>query len=293
MPLEIASEAADARARCDEARAQGARIAFVPTMGALHLGHLHLVDVAKERSDFVVVSIFVNPTQFGPAEDLDRYPRDLEGDVAKLSARDVQLVFAPSVEAMYAPGARTVVSVKGITDGLCGAHRPGHFDGVATIVAKLFDIVGPCAAVFGRKDYQQLQVVKRLVADLNMPVEIVGVPTIREEDGLAMSSRNAYLSAAERARGLSIPRGLSAAHALYRGGERSARDLRAAVAQLVEKSADRVDYVTVAAPDTLSELSGEIGERALIAVAAQFGRTRLIDNTVLGEDEPPIPGGET
>ena len=288
MPIAILPEPTAVRARCDEARSLGRRVAFVPTMGALHAGHLRLVEVARGLGDLVVVSVFVNPTQFGPGEDFDRYPRDLAGDAAKVESRGADLVFAPTVAAMYPKGARTRVSVSGLTAGLCGAHRPGHFDGVATIVAKLFNVVGPCAAVFGRKDYQQLQVVTRLAADLDMPVEIVGVPTVREADGLAMSSRNAYLSPDERRRGLSIARGLSAAHQLFRGGERDAGALRRAVAARVDESADAVDYVTVADPASLQELTAEVGDRALIAVAARFGKTRLIDNTVLGEDEPPI-----
>jgi len=294
MPLVIAKEISDARTLCESARLGGKRVAFVPTMGALHEGHLRLIDAARESGGFVAVSIFVNPIQFGPGEDFDRYPRDLDGDASKLRARGVDLVFAPLASAMFPDEARTKVSVSEITQGLCGAFRKGHFDGVATIVTKLFNIIGPCAAVFGRKDYQQLQVVKRLVADLDMPVEVVGVPTVREADGLALSSRNAYLSVEERQRGLSISRGLSSAHALFRSGERSSRALRLAVSELVEKNADGVDYITVADPDSLTEcpLSDDVGARALIAVAARFGRTRLIDNTVLGEDAPPIGFGE-
>jgi pantoate--beta-alanine ligase len=294
MSLVIAKEIVDARSRCEDARRGGMRVAFVPTMGALHEGHLRLVDAAREKGGFVAVSVFVNPAQFGPGEDFDKYPRDLDGDASKLRARGVDLVFAPPASAMYPEGARTKVSVSEITRGLCGAHRPGHFDGVATVVTKLFNIIGPCAAVFGRKDYQQLQVVKRLVADLDMQVEVVGVPTVREGDGLALSSRNAYLSADERRRGVSISRGLSAAHALFRSGERSSGALRLAVSELVEKNADGVDYISVADPDSLREFSqGEdVSARALIAVAARFGKTRLIDNTVLGEDAPPLGLGD-
>jgi len=282
----------EAHARCDEARRLGKRVAFVPTMGALHEGHLRLVDAARERGGFVAVSVFVNPTQFAPGEDFSKYPRDLDGDVAALSERGADLVFSPSVQAMYPEGACTQVLVSEITAGLCGAHRPGHFAGVATVVAKLLNIVGPCAAIFGRKDYQQLLVVRRLVADLDMPIEIVGVPTVRDADGLALSSRNAYLSVEERQRALAIPHGLAAAHALYASGERRASEIRAAVAVPVERAADAVDYVGVADPDSLAPiLSGEIGDRALVAVAARFGRTRLIDNTVLGEDAPPVRGG--
>ena len=278
----------EARARCDAARGRGARVAFVPTMGALHEGHLRLIDAARERGGFVAVSVFVNPTQFAPGEDFSTYPRDLAGDVSKLSERGVDLVLAPPVEAMYASDARTRVPVSDLTAGLCGPHRPGHFDGVATVVAKLLNIVGPCAAIFGRKDFQQLAVIRRLVADLDMPVEVVGVRTVRDSDGLALSSRNAYLSADERARALAIPRALTAAHSLFQSGERRAEAIRAAVSDPVESAADSVDYVAVADPGSLAEVrTGEICGRALIAIAARFGRTRLIDNTVLGEDEPP------
>jgi pantoate--beta-alanine ligase len=289
-PLPIVTNPREARARCDEARCRGLRVSFVPTMGALHEGHLRLVDVARERGGVVVVSLFVNPTQFAPGEDFAKYPRDLDDDVAKLSGRGVDVVISPSVEAMYPKGACTRVTVSGITAGLCGAHRPGHFAGVATVVTKLFNIVGPCTAIFGRKDYQQLAVVRRLVADLDMPIEIVGVPIVRDVDGLALSSRNAYLSTEERQRGLSISRGLGAAHSLYENGDRNVDRIRAAVAGPVGRAADIVDYVSVVDPDSLEELSSkEMGERALVAVAARFGATRLIDNTVLGEDAPPVP----
>jgi pantoate--beta-alanine ligase len=291
-PLATIADPKEARARCDEARRGGRRVAFVPTMGALHEGHLRLVDAARARAELVAVSIFVNPTQFAPGEDYARYPRDLEGDAAKLEGRGADLLFTPSVDSMYPAGACTRITVSGVTEGLCGAHRPGHFGGVATVVAKLLNIIGPCAAIFGRKDYQQLLVVRRLARDLDLPVEIVGVPTARDADGLAMSSRNAYLSPDERRRALSIPRGLAAAHSLFARGERSGAALRAAVAGLVESAADTVDYVTVADPESLAETrSGAVGDTALVAVAARFGKTRLIDNTVLGVDAPPTEAG--
>ncbi|MCK9461163.1 MAG: pantoate--beta-alanine ligase [Proteobacteria bacterium] len=289
-PPIIVTDPEEARARCDEARRRGERVAFVPTMGALHEGHLRLLDAAREAGGFVVASVFVNPTQFAAGEDFGRYPRDLEGDVAKISGRGAELVFSPPVEAMYPEGACTQVVVSGLTGGLCGAHRPGHFAGVATVVTKLLNIVGPCAAIFGRKDYQQLLVVRRLAADLDLPVEIVGVPTVRDEDGLALSSRNVYLSAGERRRALAIPRSLAAAHALFAKGERRPEAIRRAVAGPIESAADSVDYVAVADPDTLSEAApAGFGGRALVAVAARFGGTRLIDNTVLGEDNSPLP----
>ncbi|MDD5309925.1 MAG: pantoate--beta-alanine ligase [Deltaproteobacteria bacterium] len=280
------------RAACDGARGAGLKIAFVPTMGALHEGHLALVDEARRRGDVVAVSIFVNPAQFGPKEDFDKYPRTLEADVAKLAARGVELVLAPEASSMYAPGHATAVRVEGLTRGLCGGKRPGHFEGVATIVLKLFNIVGPCTAVFGRKDYQQLKVIERMACDLDVPVTIIGHPTVREQGGLAMSSRNAYLSAAERDRALLLSAGLRAAHGMWARGERMIGALRRAVVASVDKAADSVDYVTAADPDTLAELldSTVAEDRLLLAVAARVGKTRLIDNTVLGEDAPP--GGE-
>jgi pantoate--beta-alanine ligase len=286
----VVTEIPGVRELCSAARADGKRVAVVPTMGALHEGHLALVDRARSQGEFVVVTIFVNPTQFGPNEDLARYPRDLEGDVAKLEEREANLVFAPEVSAMYPKGHVTTVHLSGLTEHLCGAHRPGHFDGVATIVAKLFNIIGPCVGVFGRKDYQQLKVIRRMVRDLDMPVEVVGVPTIREVDGLARSSRNAYLSPKDRERALSIPRGLTAAHYAFGRGERRVDELLGAVEAFVKVAADSIDYVSAADPETLEPLARHAGcgERLLIAVAARFGATRLIDNTVIGEDSLPL-----
>ncbi|RYE88758.1 MAG: pantoate--beta-alanine ligase, partial [Myxococcales bacterium] len=208
------------REACAGARAAGQRVALVPTMGALHEGHLDLARAARRHAQFVVASIFVNPTQFGPNEDFARYPRDLAGDGAKLGSAGVDLLFAPTHEAMYPPGEQMRVRPGAIAGPLCGEHRPGHFEGVATVVTKLLVATGPCVALFGRKDYQQLQVIRRLVTDLLLPAEIVGVPTVREPDGLAMSSRNAYLSAEDRSRALALVRGLQAADALFRAGER-------------------------------------------------------------------------
>jgi pantoate--beta-alanine ligase len=273
----------------DDARDRGRRIALVPTMGALHRGHLQLVQEARRRGDLVVVSIFVNPTQFGPGEDLDRYPRDLEGDLQKLAAHDTDIAFTPNARAMYPEGHATSVHLERLTDGLCGADRPGHFDGVATIVTKLFQIVGPCTAIFGRKDYQQLKVIQRMTRDLYLPVEIVGLPTVREPDGLALSSRNVYLSGAERQRALALARGLATAHSRWTAGERKVGPLRSAVADPVAESFDGVDYVTAADPESLAPRDDDETATGalLIAAAARIGSTRLIDNTVLGEDEPP------
>jgi pantoate--beta-alanine ligase len=279
------------REACAGARASGLRVGLVPTMGALHEGHLSLVRAARQRAQFVVASIFVNPTQFGPKEDYSRYPRDLEGDTAKLEGAGADAVFAPTVEAMYPAGEQTRVHVASLTDTLCGPHRPEHFEGVATIVAKLFVLTGPCVAVFGRKDYQQLQVIRRLARDLFLPVEVVGVPTVREPDGLAMSSRNQYLSATERRDALALVEGLRAAHRLFAAGERSGAALRAAVRAPIERVATSIDYVELADPDALSLIAdgATAGDRAVVAIAARIGATRLIDNAVLGEDN--FPGG--
>jgi pantoate--beta-alanine ligase len=287
MVLSIVKTPDELRAACDRARAEGRRVGFVPTMGALHEGHLDLVRDAKKRADFVVCSIFVNPTQFGPNEDFARYPRDLEGDVRKLEQAGCNLVFAPDADAMYPKGEQTRVRVAALTDHLCGPHRPGHFEGVTTVVAKLFAIVGPCVAVFGQKDYQQLAVIRRMTTDLFMPVDVVGFPIVREADGLAMSSRNAYLSAEDRQKALALSRGLEAARSAWVKGERDVCTLRTLALAPVEAVASSVDYVTVADPDTLTPLADDArlaaDARALVAIAARIGKTRLIDNTVLGD----------
>lgn len=285
----VLREPSELRDACEAARARGLRVGFVPTMGALHEGHLALAREAKKRASFVVVSIFVNPTQFGPNEDLARYPRDLEGDVGKLEGVDV--VFAPEPGAMYPAGERTRVRVDELTAHLCGPHRPGHFEGVTTIVAKLFAIVGPSVAVFGKKDFQQLAVIRRMATDLFFPVEVVGYPIVREADGLAMSSRNAYLSAEERQRALSLSRGLSAAARAFANGERSAGALRRLARDAIEPNATSIDYVSVADLDALVPFPDDARtpDRALLAVACRVGGTRLIDNIVLGEDPPPAP----
>lgn len=287
---EVATTAVEFRRACDAVRASGKTLGLVPTMGALHAGHLALVAEARKRADVAAVTIFVNPTQFGPNEDFAKYPRVFERDVELCRSAGVALVFAPSVPEMYPEGERTRVRVDGLTEHLCGPFRPGHFEGVATIVTKLFATAGPCTAVFGKKDYQQLQVVRRMVRDLLLPVVIVGHPTLRDPDGLALSSRNQYLSAAERERALAVPRGLSAALRAHTAGERRAGELRRLVLGFVGPVADRVDYVSVAEPDTLVPFADDavVGPRALVALAAFLGTTRLIDNLVLGEDKDPL-----
>jgi pantoate--beta-alanine ligase len=277
----------DLRAQLDAVRARGRTVGFVPTMGAFHDGHRSLMRAARASHDTVVVSLFVNPLQFGPAEDLDRYPKDFDGDLAVAAAEGVDIVFAPPVEEMY-PGfpapPLTTVSVAGLTDGLCGTARPGHFDGVATVVTKLFSIVGPSTAYFGKKDAQQLAVVRRLAADLCLAVEIVGCPLVREPDGLAMSSRNRHLSPGQRAAASVIHRGLQAGAELVAGGERDPARLRRVVANvLTTEPLVRLEYAEVVAAGTLAALDVLDGE-VLVAVAARMGDVRLIDNMTIHVD---------
>ncbi|MBX7195510.1 MAG: pantoate--beta-alanine ligase [Sandaracinaceae bacterium] len=284
--MEVLHEPARLRAVCDQARRAGERVGVVPTMGALHAGHLALIDEARRRgAQRVVVTIFVNPLQFGPNEDYSRYPRTLPDDAAACEARGVDWVFAPDREAMYPAGFASQVRVSGVTEVLEGVFRPGHFDGVTTVVAKLFGLVGDAVAVFGRKDYQQWCVLRRMVRDLDLPIEMHGMPTVREVDGLALSSRNRYLSPEERVRALAIVRGLRAAIASFDAGERDPRVLESMVRAPVEAAFDRIDYVAVADADSLAPIERVEG-RAVLAVAAHLGRTRLIDNVVLGEDRP-------
>lgn len=279
---------AEVRAACDPVRAAGGVVGLVPTMGALHEGHVSLVREARRRARVVVVSIFVNPTQFGPNEDFTRYPRDLEGDTRKLAGAGADFVFAPDAATMYPPGDDTRVRPGAVAAPLEGEKRPGHFEGVATVVTKLFAIAGPCVAVFGRKDYQQLLVVRRVVRDLHLPVEIVAHPIVREPDGLAMSSRNAYLSEEERTRALSISRGLSAAARAHAAGERGRDALESLVRAPIDSAATSVDYVAARDADTLAALGDRVPDRAVLLVACRVGTTRLIDNLVLGEDPPPV-----
>jgi pantoate--beta-alanine ligase len=288
MPIAVVSTPAEARARCDAARAGGLGVAFVPTMGALHAGHVALVEEAKRRAGFVVVSIFVNALQFGQNEDFARYPRDLAGDLRRLQPAGVDLVLAPEPAAMYAEGDQTRVRVARIAEPLEGERRPGHFEGVATVVAKLFHAVGPSVAVFGRKDYQQLLVVRRMARDLFIPVEVIGHATVREPDGLAMSSRNAYLSTEERSRALAISRGLDAASLAFARGERGARTLEGIARAPIAEAATSIDYVELRDVDDLAELPGDAADRAVLVVACRVGKTRLIDNLVLGEDPHPL-----
>lgn len=266
------------RGRCDAARRRGATVGLVPTMGYLHEGHRSLIRAARAECDLVAVSIFVNPLQFGPGEDLDRYPRDLDGDLATCTAEAVDVVFAPTVAEMYPRPPMTTVHVGGLTDDLCGRARPGHFDGVTTVVAKLFALTGPCRAYFGRKDAQQLAVVTRMAADLDFPVEVVGCPLVREPDGLAMSSRNAYLTPGERRVAPALFASLHSAASAVIAGERDPRAVAAIVREVVAAEPEiALEYVEVRDADELSVVD-RLDGRVLLAVAARLGATRLIDN---------------
>ena len=263
-------------------RARGQRVGFVPTMGFLHEGHLRLVDEARRQADVVVMSIFVNPLQFGPNEDLARYPRDLDGDATKAESRGVDVLFVPDAADIYPRPPRVVVSARALAARWEGAARPGHFEGVLTVVAKLFHIVEPHVAIFGQKDIQQATLVRAMVEDLDLPIEIVVVPTVRESDGLAMSSRNSYLDAAARTRALGLSGALRAVQTAYAAGERSAATLETVTrAHLTESGISEVDYVAIADPATLEPVS-HAAAGTIVALAARVGRTRLIDNTILG-----------
>ena len=258
-------------------RTGGGRVALVPTMGALHAGHLKLVAEARARADHVVASIFVNPRQFGPREDLASYPRREAEDAGLLRVAGCALLWAPTVDAMYPPGSATTVSVSGVSEGLCGGDRPGHFDGVATVVAKLFNQVRPDLALFGEKDWQQLSVVRRMAADLDLGVEVVGVPTVREADGLAMSSRNAYLTAAEREAARALPEALAWGRGALEGGGTASAVADAVAARLLGAGFARVDYVELRDAETLAALERATRPGRLLA-AARIGAARLIDN---------------
>jgi len=266
-------------------RARGARVGLVPTMGALHAGHRSLIERARRDDDVVVVSVFVNPLQFGPGEDFERYPRTLDRDLEACAEAGADVVFAPSAAEMFPAPAATAVSVAGLCEPLEGAARPGHMEGVATVVAKLFGIVGKCSAYFGEKDFQQLAVIRRMVADLSIDVRVVGCPTVRDPDGLALSSRNAYLSPAERAQAPALHRALEAGAALVAAGETDPAAVEAAMASVIAACPlAEIDYAAAVDPSTLAAdgpLSGEVR----LVLAARFGRARLIDN--IGCRVPP------
>lgn len=275
----------DCRSALADYQKAGQRIGFVPTMGALHKGHLSLVEVARRGCDRVVVSIFVNPAQFGPGEDFERYPRDLEGDLAALDGRGVDLVFAPSEEEMYPSRLTTAVVEEQVADKFEGEARPGHFDGVLTVVCKLFHIVDPQVAIFGQKDAQQAAAVRRMVKDLDFQVEIIVAPTIREDDGLACSSRNAYLSADDRARATALYRALSEARKLYDQGKRNTDDLLAVIGATLEREEGvDVEYVAIVDRDRFEPVSTITGP-CVAALSARVGGIHLIDNVILGDDD--------
>jgi len=265
-------------------RREGRRIAFVPTMGYLHEGHASLLREGRTRGDVLVLSIFVNPIQFGPNEDLDRYPRNLGGDCAIAREYGVDIVFTPTAAGMYPAGFQTSIRVKELALPLCGASRPGHFDGVATVVAKLFNIVQPDVALFGKKDFQQLAIIRRMTLDLSLPVEIIGMPIVREGDGLAMSSRNAYLSADQRRSALCLSRAIRLVRERYAAGERQAARLIETARDLIQaEPAATIDYLELRDAATL-ETAADVSDTTLMALAVKIGTTRLIDNTVLGEE---------
>jgi pantoate--beta-alanine ligase len=283
MPVEVIRSPGEMQRRSSEWRRAGKRIAFVPTMGYLHAGHVSLLEAARSRGDVSVLSIFVNPTQFGPKEDLSRYPRDLDGDLAKAAQAGVDVAFVPEPADMYPAGYQTYVEVRELQHGMCGESRPGHFVGVATVVLKLLNLVQPDVALFGEKDFQQLQVLKRMALDLNLPVEVVGMPLIREPDGLALSSRNAYLSADERWRALALSRALGIAREAFGNGMRDAQRLVDLARNAMHMTDGvRLDYLELRDIETLQPLGyGTVTRPAVLAVAAFVGKTRLIDNVQL------------
>ena len=256
-------------------------IVLVPTMGFLHEGHLELLRVGREKGDKLIMSLFVNPTQFGPQEDYDKYPRDTEGDLEKARSKGVDAVFMPSAMEMYPDGFQTTVTVEKVTQYLCGRSRPGHFSGVTTVVAKLFNITKPHRAIFGEKDYQQLVVIRQMVRDLNMGIDIIGVPTVRERDGLAMSSRNSYLTPDERESALSLKKGMEMAGAMVAKGEKDSAKIIGAVRELIlSHPFTEIDYVTICNSENLTDIE-TVEESALLALAEKVGSARLIDNRIL------------
>jgi pantoate--beta-alanine ligase len=282
--MDIISRIREMRKQADKLRQEGTIIALVPTMGYLHEGHLSLMREGKRCGDVLVISIFVNPAQFGPNEDFAGYPRDMDRDLALADEVGVDIVFSPEVEDMYPTGFQTYVDVAYVTKNLCGASRPSHFRGVTTVVAKLFNIVRPHIAIFGQKDYQQLVTIQRMAADLDMDVQIVGAPTVREPDGLAMSSRNSYLSPEERTAALCLVRSLERGEALYREGVRDASRIVQEVRGIIESEPlAQIDYVKVCDAVSIEDI-GTIERDAVIALAVRIGKARLIDNTILKGD---------
>lgn len=280
--MKIVKTIAEVRQDVFVARSQGKTIGFVPTMGALHIGHASLIDAAVEKCDYVIVSIFVNPTQFGPTEDMDKYPRDLDADAAICSEHGADLIFAPEVNEMYPGQLITWVDVENITASLCGSFRPGHFRGVTTVCAKLFNIVSPDYAFFGQKDAQQVVVIRQMVSDLNMPLQIVTCPIIRDPDGLATSSRNKYLSESERLDALLLSKSLFKCKDLYKRGVEDTSELISKIHSVLSESENvQIQYIEIVDPLTLAPIE-QVKAEALVAIAAHVGSTRLIDNILLG-----------
>ncbi len=278
----------EVRAEVDRARSSGRSIGLVPTMGFLHEGHLSLVDRCRELAGYVVMSIYVNPLQFGPSEDFDEYPRALERDLALADERGVDLVFAPDDRELYPNELTVTVAPRRLADRLCGLSRPGHFEGVLTVVGKLFGIVQPDLAVFGQKDFQQAVLIQKMATDLDMPVSIEVAPTVREADGIAMSSRNEYLSADQRRRALSLSRGLAEAVRSFRSGERDAAKIRSGVLSTMEAAGGvEIEYVEVISAGELEPLE-QVDADTVVVVAARIGTTRLIDNVRLGKPDPGL-----
>jgi len=262
-------------------RRGGKIISCVPTMGFLHQGHVELLRVGREKGDRLIMTIFVNPTQFGPLEDYEKYPRDTEGDIDKARSVGVDVVFMPTTEDMYPDGFQSTVAVNDITQYLCGKFRPRHFAGVTLVVAKLFNITKPHLAIFGEKDYQQVIVIKQMVRDLNMDIEIIGLPTVREKDGLAMSSRNKYLSPEERLSALSLKKGLDVAKAMVKNGEKNSATIKNAVKELIlTHPFTEINYVTICDPEKLTDMENIDGP-SLLALAVKVGKARLIDNSII------------
>lgn len=281
--MKVAREIPELRRLVAEARRTGAAIGFVPTMGALHAGHISLIEACRQNAGYCVVSVFVNPTQFAPGEDFGRYPRDESGDLEKCRSVGVDCVFAPRATEMFQSDSVTTINIGRLGDHLCGPFRPGHFVGVATVVAKLFNLVQPDQAFFGRKDAQQLAIIRRMVRDLDFPLEVVGRPTMREPDGLAMSSRNAYLSATERRQAASMYRALTTAASLIRKGETAVAAIEAAGRHVLEEAGpQRLDYFSIVEPEELQPVH-RIKGPVLIAAATRIGTTRLIDNVLVDQ----------
>lgn len=279
--MEIIKTVSEMQKRSNELRSSGKSIGFVPTMGFFHEGHLELMRVGRKNADILILSIFVNPTQFGPSEDLDAYPRDMEGDLAKAKDMGVDITFCPSPEEIYPEGFQTKIAIEKISQHLCGLSRPTHFEGVATVVNKLFNIVKPNLAIFGQKDFQQLAVIFRMVRDLNMDIRILGVPIVRETDGLAMSSRNSYLNPEERRAALCLKESIDLTEEMVRNGEKRSETILMAIKKLIlDYPFTKIDYVNICDPKTMEDKETIEGER-LLALAVFVGQTRLIDNCII------------